>query len=343
MRTYLIIIFLGLFLAACDKDLKLYDEKEVKGKLILEDNVTEVSGAIASEGLVYLSKDKPYESSDDNYLYYVKADKEGVFSLLYQPRKQDDVKFSAKYTSSTGIVYRREYDLTSLLIITQGVEKVIGLNPVYPKGILKSTWTEGTSSDVKPIVGAEVFLFANPAQAATIGNATPDGVLQKTTTNAKGIALFYGLDKGDYYVAARTKPGGIVAIASPFYTKLVAADVDKDPQIVKSIMLTSPTVSDLPAIDVSVTTTNPKTEPITRFYVYLFSSEKQAQTIADDKVSGYIRMDSTDANGYLRIKNLPLKKYYVGVKGFFAGKTPQAKYYDVDVKMEDTYSMPFQF
>jgi hypothetical protein len=328
MKKNLYILFLGLLLSACDKDLKVYKDAEIRGKLILEDNLTGISGAIASEGLVYLSKGKSYTTINDDYLYSAKADKDGVFKLLFQPKKQDNVKFTAKYTNSQGILYQEDHDLDSLLTVSLDKEMKISLKPVYPKGILKITWTQGAS----PVVGAEVFLFTNEQQAGTIGNATPDGIVQKTTTNLNGIALFYGLDMGTYYVAARTKAGGVIADVAPSKTNLVTSDIEGDPQLAKSVVLTYPVSIPLQSIDVTVNVgANSTAEPLTRFYVYIFTSKEQAETVADNPVSGYIKKDSTDATGFVSLKNLPKQKYYIGVQGQFVGQVLKHDYKQVDM------------
>ena len=344
MKTKLNILFLGLILAACNKDLKLYKEEQLSGKISLEDRLTGVSGAIASEAIVYLSKDNAFKSTNDRYLYNAKADKEGVFTLPYLPDKLGNTRLTAKYTNSTGLLYRQDHNLDSLLKALNGASLEIKLNPVYTKGILTATWTEGQGADVRPVVGAEVYLFKNANQAGTISNATPDGFVQKTATNANGIALFYGLDKGIYYVAARSKPGGVIATVATSPVEFTAAEVDGDPQIVKKVNLINPVIDELPAIDVAIAVTGPPSEPLARFHVYVFTSKEQAETISDKVVSGYIRKDSTDATGFVRIKNLPKQKYYVGVQGFFVGGAMKHLYLPVDMTIAPPpYKAPFLF
>ncbi|SEI40392.1 hypothetical protein SAMN05216327_101278 [Dyadobacter sp. SG02] len=337
MRTTLFLIALSLFLFACHgDDVKFYEEKDLTGRLILKDELTGISGGLASEATVYLSAGE-LKSINDKFLYSTKADKEGIFTFSNQPRDQGGVWLTAKYTASNGIVYQKQHALASLPPANAVGEMEIKLNPVYPKGVLKVIW----KNTDEPVVGAEVYLFANSNQATTISNETPDGHVQKGTTNANGIALFYGLDVGTYYVAGRTKAGGTIALADPPAVRFETADVDGQTKSEKSVTLAFPDISPEPSID--VTATIGAKEPLARFYVYLFTSEEQAKTIHDRRVNGYVMRDSTDVNGTVSLKNLEQKKYYVGIRGLVGGNIPKSDYRSIVLTGNTVFEVDFEF
>ena len=341
MKTNLFIICCWFSVVACNNDdLKLYEEKRLIARLVLEDGFTGISGAVGSEGIVYLSADEPYNSIDDKYLYTAKADKEGIVTLTNQPRDQDNVWLTARYTGSNGILYQRESRLMALPPINSKGEIEIKLNPVYPKGLVKVTWLAQNNA---PVVGAEIFLFVNEDQSNTIDKEVPEGFIQKGVTNVNGVVLFYGLDIATYYISGRTRSGGSIALVNPKLVEIKASDIDDVSKIEKAVALSYPSVPLTPSINVIVKKGSNNPEPLARFHVYLFTSDAQARTIYDDKVSGYILKDSTDVNGTISLKKLKQQAYYVGVRGTLGGDTRMADYKQVILKQDNAVDLNFSF
>lgn len=330
----------ALFLGSCEHDLRFYEAGELKGRLILEDTITGISGAIAPEATVYFSEGQPFTSIDENYLYLTKADKDGVFSFPFQPADRKDIVLTGKYAATTGILYQNSFPLNALPAPNEKGELEFKLNGHYPGGVLKVTWKENNV----PVVGGEIFVFASESQALAINEDSPQGSVQKGTINENGVAVIYNLSPNTYYVIGRAKRNGVRIPSNIKMQKIEAADTKNFPGNMKYVKLNYAAVSQKPTIDVTVNVAGQgSTEPLARFYVYLFTSSDQAATISDEVVKGYIRMDSTDVNGKVSLKKVEKQKFYVGVRGFFGGKVLKSAYKPITVTDTLSYPLPFDF
>ncbi len=296
--------------------LKLYEQNEFRGKIFLEDTLAQAPRVVAPEAIIYLSDAKSYTSIVDVYSYSTKADKEGIFDLVYQPVNKEDVFLTGKYTNAGGIPFENYYKLSDLPKANGEIELL--LRPRYPKGVLK-VWLKDKNPGGVPIVGADVYLFANKEQAATIKDATPQGSIQKSTTNSQGVAVLYNLELGKYYVIAKS-----TGVESYSLTKLDSVTISDvvTTNYPKTINYRALQYPDPPMTKSSILVTvkeNNAASPLTDFQVYLFTSQSQAMTINDTEVKGYIQVVSTNSSGMATLKNIDVGTYYIAVRGAIGG------------------------
>ncbi|MCE7044060.1 collagen binding domain-containing protein [Dyadobacter sp. CY312] len=309
-RTIQAMCILMLFFSCKDKlfqkyDVRLYEKNELKGNVLTRDNFMETVSAAAAEADIYLA-DNP---QGEPYLYKVKAGKDGVFRLPFQPRERSGLYIVGRMTSSSGIVYEASSGIDDMEVDQEG-NRILALRPHYRSGIIKTVVT-GDKSPGEPVNGAAVFLFTNLDLAASVKDSVPTGFVQRITTNEKGIAFFHNLKSGTYYVSARQKN---------ILTNQVAINVDEnmtraDKEAITAQVLKLQKTEAKSRIIVSIrdTATN---EPLSSLKLYLFTSRLQAESLRDSTgAKGFIGTVVTTYTGEALFQNLNAGKYYIGVTG----------------------------
>lgn len=328
MRQLLILAGLVLLFAGCKSEVELlYEKNEIEGSVLLTDSFAQSLTAVAPEAMVYLAKD----SLADPYLYMTKADKIGKFSLPHKPTDKVKLYVVAKFTTTAGIPCEGVIDLDSLKG-TLNVE--VRLKPLYPGGIIKVLVTDETANK-QPVSGADIYIYANNKQAATVRDATPTGFVQKLITNDQGIAFFYNLKANTYYTI-----GKITNASGTLYTEMDTVTVtDKTKPIDKKTDITTSlsVQASLPKSSILVSVNDRTTaEPLTGLNIYLFSSRLQAESVKDSTgATGFIQVVKTTPKGKALFQNLDGGTYYIGVNGNLSAGEKVALVVTNSVKLAD--------
>jgi|GEM_PF-5244153 len=316
--TYKYLICLIFALAGCNEDALTYEAKPIKGKVWIEDRFMENPKKIVSSGTVYLANNDTAEP----YLFKTDVAKDGSFTLSHQPKKKG-MYLIAKF-DTLGISYLGSFDLSTLPKDGDGTTALV-LNPKYPLGILKVKLLGPTPSN-QPVKDAEIFLFENEAQALSIKDSGLNGVVRRSTTNSKGIAFFYNLLEGNFFVVGRLKTS-----KDTFYADQVSVTVDddvtqqnKDPSDITTLTL-RPNIPNARLVITVIDASNSFANRLKGVDVYLFSSFSQAKSIYDPDgpaASTYIRKKTTNDRGELTFEGLEAMTYYVGVRGNLSASVP---------------------
>jgi len=282
----------------CDKypesiEKNLYEVVEVNGEVYLQDTFKDQPETMtAPEAVIYLTT---IESATP-YLYSTKADKDGKFTLTHTLKQPDNLFVVGRYTDKTGLLFEGK----QLYSTFESNPKLV-LEPQYPGGKIK---IKANDLAGQPLNEAIVYLFSSKSQAESITDK-PSSFIGQYTTNAKGIAVFYNLDKNrEYYVAARKDE----IIASS--TSVMSTTASPTPST--SLTLTKPAVPTQLTVTV-VTQSNPM-DPVFKADVHVFTSETQVASLTTAAPSS-VTNATTDQTGTVRFSSLNSNtKYYVAAK-----------------------------
>jgi len=314
MKKQLLLPALFILVAGCDFEflpdynLPVYEQEEIKGTAMLSDGFRETNAVPAKEAVVFLSKNSTANPS----LYKIIADKDGIFTFPFVPDGNDSLYLVGRFTDSSGLAYEGNLGFVGKFKET-AVDQILTLNPIYPGGILKVV-VQGIEPGKQPVNGADVYLFTNDEQAASINTAEPGGFVQKKTTNEKGIAFFNNLKPGNYIIIGK--------ISQRFTDQKVENISATLTQVQK--LAQSPTILSLQPRTgngrIRVIVRNKQTdEPLAKVHVYLFTSRVQAETIYNDTgPNSYIDMISTSAGGEAIFQNLNPGNYYAAISADFS-------------------------
>ena len=299
---------------ACNKDLILYEQKEIKGKALLVNDIAAIPDVTApTSTTLYLTK----TTQTNPYLFTTGMGADGRFALSYKPEDAANVNLVARTNITAGLFYEAVTPYTSLTANTLG-DVQLTLKPQYTKGLLRVNVVEANKADTS-LVGATVYLFGNAIQAKTLSMDTPSGIIGQTTTNTKGIALFSDLDNNlTYWVGAKAN-----ALSSqPTPVMPTAGSIEKPVKALSQVTtytLKLPPIETPNQLTISMLEDGLKT-PLFGFNVYLFVNKTQAATIDSIAVVGSSKMGTTDQKGQVTFQPIEKGTYYVGAVGTLKGK-----------------------
>lgn len=290
---YIICTVIVIFIGSCDTDKPgdFYVPTTIEGTIYLEDTILETPSKIARETTVYLSKNT---TIDEPHLFEAKTDKEGKFKFEFKP-EDGIICIIGKYTETDKIIYTNavrvdEFSRNPKLI----------LSPRYPRGKIKVTVKDAS---MQPVNGVEVYLFVNQSLAGSVAAGNPNGFIKKETTNENGIAFFYDLGPKDYYVAGRREKQWFAI------QKTTTSAGDNDFTTINPIDATISTPAS--PIQLTITIQDAQQKPMFGSEVFIFTSEKQAETAKSaKKPTGAIATQLTNVNGKASFNALEYNKDY---------------------------------
>lgn len=338
MKNALILSILSVVMFACmQPNYDTFEASPIEGKVEITDPYTQNPVVAAVGATVYLFD----EAKPDNYYYKILTAAEGKFSFSHRPTgktpcvRAEWVKDSIKYTSE-------------IVSIGKLADSTLKLIPQYPKGKVKILVKDDKG---QPINGVVVYLFVNERLATSINDEKVVGEIQKKTTNNQGIAFFYGLEIGTYFVSGKRDkqvfgPSPLTISKDNFYNPTNYLD---KPSTAKTP--TAPVILD-PAVQLEVQVIDSMNrDSLYNMEVYLFSSQAHANTIltvaVNKPLANWVALKRTNEKGSAPFKDLIVdKKYYVGVRDtthtmrpIVYGSSVQAK---TKVETKDTITIKMQ-
>jgi hypothetical protein len=311
MKTLLAFFILTTLVVACYPDGDDFEASPIEGRVEIQDPYTQNPTMWADKATVYLTAES--DNASDQYYYKVTTDADGNFSFSHRPKNIKRLCIRAEITKDN-IKYR-----SPSINIADLKNKPISLEPAYPKGRIQVT----VKNNSEPLNGADVYLFVNKDDAATIKNEAILGNLEKKTTKNQGVAFFYNLEKGTYYIAAKRD--------KQIFMRGNGISVDNNYLEVQDLTLsvTPPTAVQLQVKIVDA----PDGNPLAGIEVYLFTSKNQAEGIStkpiNTAIDATIPFKKTDLNGIASFSGLMVgTKYYIlmrdmsGVFGSRVAPTP---------------------
>lgn len=302
----LLVFFLSAMLSCEDSDSALlFNKKQKRMKVILRDTYSETMDTTADKIPIYLSRN----DRADPYLYQIATDVNGQFTLQYIPN-DDDIFVVGKYTSIDKIEYRGYSKISTL-------SETLLLEAKYIRGKVKvifSQTKDENSDQADPVIrinSAEVYLFTSKQQAQTfLSDSGTKGALIKKSTNAKGIALFYNLDRYTYYVVGRfTDPEGKTIYSEIKDAPVTSVDDNSTPLDISINAKVNRTL-----IITAYDSNNPSNF-LAKVDVYLFKDASNISSLTHQNGPfGFERQATTSANGEAKFDNLKGSSYYVGLR-----------------------------
>lgn len=309
MKKYIFILI--VLFAACqdDENALVFNNDEINGVAYLKDSLFESDIIIAPNVTVFL-----HDGDDSkNYLLKTDADKNGKFRFIFKPGSNEKIKLVSEYRDSTGILFSAKTNVTSF-------KDSLILKPSYAKGTIKVR-TNGTGDSL--VSGMDVYVFSNLAQATAAQKGSASAAIRAYKSNDRGVAFFYGLETGDYFVLGKKD----LVTATPVYTVTVSAEQADEGWIYRSTnksastLITSgnPLVIALAAISpvqFQVTVVSQTGQPLSGVDVYLFSSIAQANSVAV-AATNFLFTQKTDSKGIAEFRNVVPGDYYLAASGKF--------------------------
>lgn len=292
---YYVIIIVGTW--GCWPTGDDFEATPIEGRVEIQDPYTQAPAMWADKATVYLTNQS--NNASDQYYYKVISDADGKFSFSHRPKNMEQLYIRAEITKDN-----IKYLSPALSMgIADLQSRTIVLEPAYPKGRIQVTLKDMQG----PINGADVYLFVNETDAATIKNDVIQGTPEKKTTKNQGVAFFYNLEKGTYYVAAKRD--------KQIFIRTASINVDKNYQAVNDLVLsvTPPTAVQL---QVKVLDAQINGLPLAGIEVYLFTSKTQADNFqskpATTVIDATIPFKKTDLHGIASFSSLNVgTNYYV--------------------------------
>lgn len=296
MKNILSYMTIGVLLATCKPKGDEFVPSKASGVVFYSDTILKSPKTFATDADVYIATNV----EADPFITKYKTDKEGVFNIDFVPRR-DNLCLVAEWKDNRDILFKGNEKLPW----ASAGEDLI-LYPRYPKGKLKVIVQDANS---QPVNGADVYLFVNQAFANTISESEVKGHIQKITTNENGIAFFYNLEVNDYRIAAKRD--------KQFSDNTLCKINDKNVTDYKEVLGQTLKINSAPTapsfLEVEVTD---GVSPMFGAEVFLFSSEKQAQTIEQfKKPNTAISYKTTDGKGIAAFTGLTDNTvYYAAVR-----------------------------
>ncbi|WP_345264616.1 hypothetical protein [Nibrella viscosa] len=245
------------------------------------------------------------------YLYKADTtDKDGNFTFSFAPSKTETVFLIARYIDKNGQTYQNSYQIDALPKNSATNEIELILSPVYKKNVIKVKIIDRINQR-EPVAKAEVLLFLNENHAKTYRESEPQGVIQRRTTNERGIAFFSDLEPGTYYVRAKLLTADGVAIAEENYSISTLSAAMSPNDITPFELQVS-----YPAIKATFLYQDGSgsLEPLAKVQAYLFTSNVQASSVmlTPPAPSGYVDQKEVGASGVVSFTGLTGTNYYLG-------------------------------
>lgn len=311
MKNLICIFLIGL-LAGCrdDRNALIFNVDEINGIAYLKDPFFETNPTMAAGVTIFL-----HDGDDNkNFLLKTDADKEGKFRFIFQPRSNGKIRIVSEFRDSASILFSGRANAS-------GFKDSLILVPTYPKGTIKVK-----TNDLNKLLlsGLDVYVFTNLSDAVASQNGPVTGAIRSFKSSDRGIAFFYGLETGTYYILGKKDSATFTEVK----TVIVSAPLTNSEYKYKSTIGTAsgteittavPLSIDLipPAILYTVTVTSTEDHVLSGVDVYLFTSAVQANSVAVE-ATGFIAMAKTGVNGVAEFKNVPAGTYYVAANGRFA-------------------------
>lgn len=306
MKAPTVLFLLAAMVAACYPKGDALNASPVEGTVVITDTFTRASTLVAHKAAVYLVQEG---GAADQYYDSTITNTDGNFSFSHRP-KDISLCVQAKFTKND-LKYVSEPVGVHVL-----KDSVLKLMPQYPRGKLKLIVKD---ANTYPVNGMDVYLFKNRNFATSINSTQVTGEIKKTVTTDQGIAFFYDLEEGEYYVAGKKdkllfEPDTMNVNNDNFKNpkkRLNGKDLDY-----KIVMATVPPSS---PIQLYVKVTDIRSDPLTGIEIYLFSSQIQANslvTLPDSiKPKNAAAFKKTNSNGLTSFIGLQIgQKYYVAVR-----------------------------
>lgn len=306
MKNLLLIVLSSICVAACKPDYDTFEAEPIEGKVQITDPYTQNPPVIAAGAAVYLIAEN---SGEESYYYKTLTNLNGEFVFSHRPNGKS-LCVRAELTKDS-----IKYVATALAI--NGLKNTpLKLMPQYPKGKIKVLVKDDKG---QPINGVAVYLFVNERLAASVNDEKVGGEIRKKTTNNQGIAFFYGLEAGTYFVSGKRDK----QVFGPSSLAISQNNFDNPTNYLDTTFTartpTAPVILD-PAVQLEVQVIdNVNDDSLYNMEVYLFSSQAHANTVltvpVNKPLANWVTLKRTNEKGRASFKDLIVGKgYYVGVR-----------------------------